>query len=233
MIINKEIPLPAICFKIGKKEFLKKLITDGQVYFSPIKYFRADESSDYSKKLNISLLNLESRFPQYDFYREDPLESISSIEFTNALEGKVSFLEVHSHAFCFYGLKPYLDLNYKIDNRLSSFGNHFAFFDPKILIEKLEEKLISLGLHDSKYNSVKHYEIIPGKNIKGLTQFHKKKHFEYQSEYRILANFRKIGIDIPHSINIGSCLQLFDDNNKLMNQILPIEKLYDIEFMFE
>ncbi|MGJ1367415.1 hypothetical protein [Sphingobacterium spiritivorum] len=208
--------------KISTKDRLEKLIYQGDVYFSEISTFRDGNNLNYDNKLLHSVYNKEYLCSDLEYFRYDPLESATSIYFTNN-DVNIKFKEDYKHAYCMYGFNTNWTRKDIIDLKMRSFGDHFALFDSKVFLESIYPKVHDLNIgKEPIFDYVKYYDIIPNQNIEGLTQIHKKRSYEYQREYRILANLNH------NVINIGDVLK------KCKNYIIrPIEDLDKIEYVFD
>lgn len=183
----KTIDLPPILIKVGKRAFIEKLVNNGEVYFGASSFYRGDKTQDgvinpeYQKNLGKFLLNMEDE----DAGTFDPLESVSSIEYPKNMNENfnVYFNESHSHILSLYGFALELPLDFKISGKMKNFGyDTFAIFDSKKFLSNLNDSLNNVSLHnyDTKfkkpeYGYIKYYDLLPGKNVYNLTQFHKKK----------------------------------------------------------
>jgi len=229
--VSETIKCPPILIKVGSKEKLEKMVNKGQIYFGSLSDYRGEEQADYLQKLAIAVSNSEQRFKNFDFFRLDPLESIESITYSNNLseDFTLKYNEKHTHAFSVFGFAEKVDFDFKISEYMRQFGNYFILIKSRPFLEQLYPVLLNKNMslnYLPEYGYVKYYDIVPGKNLSNLTQFHKKRHYGYQCEYRIIATLPPISISNKGSIiNLGSKSDVFPEFENNV-QVLPIDELF-------
>ncbi|WON94776.1 hypothetical protein [Sphingobacterium sp. UGAL515B_05] len=225
----KTIDLPPILIKVGREEHLRDLVNNGKILFGSSRFYRGQDKPDYKTTLERVIYNqIDENLSTFD-----PLESASSIEYTN--EGPiVNFSESHSHILSLYGFAPKVDFNFKISDKMREFGyKFFTIFDSKFFLEKLNLALGEINLTNvvsqPEYGYVKYYDLKPGENISNLTQFHKKKSdFDYQMEYRVIARLpQNESLNGGCIVNLG-CPLFKDSEWDDKAEVYPIEKLYSM-----
>ncbi|MFD2741947.1 MULTISPECIES: hypothetical protein [Sphingobacterium] len=221
-MMNYEITLPPIFMKVSSKERLESF-RNGDIFFSDFKTFRDDKNPNYIDKLAASVYGLEAKRPNYDYYRNDPLEGVKSIHFGENYEVKVTYRDDFAKVLCLFGFSHNWAPNSKISEEMSEFGTHFLIFNSRSFLTNLFPEVQKYSLGPSPvFDYVEFYDIVPNKNIDNLSQLHKKRYYEYQCEYRILAN---LNVD---TINIGPSLTT--ENSSIL---LPIQELKNAEYIFE
>lgn len=229
---TKNIDLPPIFIKVGKKENLERLVENGEIYFGAAEFYRGDEKPNYLQILANLLYNKgDQKLATFD-----PLESASSIIYPSNPDENVNvkFHQKHSHILSLYGFAKLVDIDFKISDNMKNFGyDSFTIFDSKFFLLELDKALQGIYIPEDKaqpeYGYVKYYDLTPGENIYELTQFHKKGvDFGYQMEYRVLAN-------LPHDISKGGGFVItlnrplyLDSNLGKTSKVYPLEELYKI-----
>lgn len=232
-MFTKTIPLPPILIKVGSKENLEKIINNGEIYFGSMSGYRNEDSVEYKHKLWIMLNNHESHFKNYNFFREDPLESVESIIYPSDLKDiyTCKYHQKHTHVFSAFGFGEKVSLDFEISEFMRQFGDYFIIINSRSFLEKIYPILIkeNISKNSPEYGFVKYFDVIPGGNLNNLTHFHKKKYYEYQYEYRLLGSFPSISPEKKGSIiNIGPNPDIFyhfNDNN----QLFPISELFNMQ----
>lgn len=215
MKINCTLPLPPVLIKVGSKEKVESIIEHGIVSFGTFDYYRNESSPDYKLKLNASLQNMESEYGESEFYTNDPLEGLQAIQYDGKGSPKLTFNNNYSHVLSMFGFAFDVPMDFSINNKMSEFGNYFAIFDTKIFIKNIFPILYKESFFPKPlYDYVTFYEIQNRVNIMALTQFHKKRFYDYQCEYRILANLK------DRRVCIGDSLR-----NHPFSIVAPIEDL--------
>lgn len=217
--ITRTVPLPPVLIKVGKKDHIESLYENGDVFFRTFKDFREMENVQTSQDNPIAL-------------RNDEFEGLE-----RSLSGRITFSPSHdkslkfqvddakiniyqnkySHLYCLYGFSHDIKRGFKIDQRMSLFGDTAVIFNSKIFLTELANTLSDYKV-DFDMDYVKYYS----NEYSGvLGPFYKREIYSYQYEYRIATN-----VEI-NNIFIGNVLKKQSDSI-----IISSNQLHNIKLHF-
>lgn len=184
--MEKEIQLLS---KIGEYQYMKNLLTDGELYFSPLKRFAAMESTGgIGDKFETAVMYNYPPNPEITIKigeQEIPLGKGAKIEYHQLDPDKRGHIYCMSKVDFVYIDKDTLKLKYpeNIEDLGVGYDTMIVITNPKEFFKRICNKISEMG-YDCEYDSVSYF---PEKDIahKNVTPFDKRERFSYQSEFRI------------------------------------------------
>lgn len=195
--------------KFGKREYMEKLLKNGELYLNTTTFFsQCDESNGIGDKYegvcsvdNAPFCDIEFKFnsPKIDDVKFEKVKDVHIRIKKNHPQGNIYCLNMANGIREEGPQKGRIELHELLKNLGSDYdtavviGNYEKFLDRvKIELDKLP--------YTYKYSSVKYYD---EKECQGeeLTFFHKRKKYSYQNEFRI---YVESDSDSPLIINIGN-----------------------------
>lgn len=193
--------------KIGQKQYMKKLLKKGEVYFNTVDFFRKNDVDDYLRGDFAEGL----KYSPLPNFRAPSLEKLG-ITIKNAkIDGDADI----SHLYSMYMLtNEFWEGKIHFDKRILEFGDCAVIIKPREFIEKVKKA----SKYEIKYEPAVYYKtpIIP----LTLTSFSKREEFKYQNEFRfVIISSSKEAI----KIRIGNISDIAT--------MIPTETLLKIEFL--
>lgn len=193
--------------KIGQKEYMEKLLKNGEVYFNTVEYFRKNDVGDYLRGDFAEGL----KYSQLINFRSPSLEEFG-IKFRNA---KINGDTDISHLFSMYMVtSEFWEGKIHFDKRILEFGDYALIINPREFLEKV----MKASKYEIKYGPAVYYKTPPIPI--SLNSFSKREEFKYQNEFRFVINSSS---KKPIIIKIGDISDIAT--------MIPTETLLKIEFL--
>lgn len=187
--------------KLGEYSYMKRLISCGEIYMTPIAKFRSMEETDgigdkYENSVSYSSPKSPTITIKFPWGEELQLDKKSRVTY-----GEIS--EEPGLIYCLTSISPKMIGTITALEEIQKIGVGYdtmiLFKDTPEFLRRIEQKLKEFG-YEMYYGFVEYYSETNAIH-KELTPFHKRERFSYQHEYRI---YIECNNQNPLTIHIGN-----------------------------
>lgn len=212
----------AYLIKIGKKNHIESLRSDGLIYMNTIKHFKEVEGNEERRDEHEGIDHIEQvtwiKLKSKDGKEIELSKDSDHMKLTSA-QLRIFNPELRGNLYSMIAITPALAITTdRFDERNTQFGDHFLLIvEPQTFYDRLAEAINDKGLRH-RIGLVQYYE---EKTYNGnLSPFHKPNRYEHQNEFRIFVEYDK---DEPLSLKIGSLADI--------SLAYPIEEFKGLRFL--